>query len=108
ALAVIQTIASWPADLVEGRRRIRVFIVTSAALYGGINAVLQMSLPVGAMADVANTVNSAALAAVVAAICYAMMRVDGAELFPPAREPARVTIGPGQRAASAAANGATR
>jgi len=104
ALAVIQTIASWPADLVEGRRRVRVFIVTAAALYGGINAVLQISLPVGAMADTANTVNSAALAAVVAAICYAMMRVDGAELFPPAPVPAPVTIVPGQPAAAEDAN----
>jgi AraC-like DNA-binding protein len=100
ALAVVQTVASWPADLVEGRRRIRVFIVTSAALYGGMNAVLQILLPVGAAADVANTVNSAALAGVVAAICYAMMRVDGAELFPAAPEAVQVVIVPGQSAAA--------
>src|SRR3954449_11757948 len=37
ALAVGQTIASWSADLVEGRRRLRLFIVGAAALYGGIN-----------------------------------------------------------------------
>jgi hypothetical protein len=36
ALAVGQTVASWSADLVEGRRRLRVFIVSAAALYGGI------------------------------------------------------------------------
>ena len=42
ALAVAQTIASWSADLVEGRRRVRVFIVSAAALYGGLNAVLQI------------------------------------------------------------------
>jgi AraC-like DNA-binding protein len=100
ALAVVQTVASWPADLVEGRRRIRVFIVTSAALYGGMNAVLQILLPVGAAADVANTVNSAALAGVVAAICYAMMRVDGAELFPAAPEAVQVVIVPGQSPAA--------
>ncbi len=100
ALAVVQTIASWSADLVEGRRRIRVFIVTAAALYGGMNAVLQILLPVGAAADVANTVNSAVLAGVVAAICYAMMRVDGAELFPAAPEAAQVVIVPGQSAAA--------
>jgi len=100
ALAVVQTIASWPADLVEGRRRIRVLIVTSAALYGGMNAVLQILLPVGAAADVANTVNSAALAGVVATICYAMMRVDGAELFPAAPEAVQVVIVPGQSAAA--------
>ena len=42
ALAIGQTIASWPADLVERRRRVRVFIVCAAALYGGVNALLQI------------------------------------------------------------------
>ena len=35
ALAVAQTVASWSTDLVERRRRVRVFIVSAAALYGG-------------------------------------------------------------------------
>src|SRR5712675_2046803 len=70
ALAVTQTIASWSVDLVERRRRVRVFIVAASALYGGINAVLQILLPISAAAEVANTVNSAVLAGVVAAICY--------------------------------------
>ena len=91
ALAVGQTITSWSADLVEGRRRVRVFIVSAAALYGGLNAVLQITMSGSgaaeiASADIANTVNSAILAGVVAAICYAMMRVDGADLFPVAPE----------------------
>jgi AraC-like DNA-binding protein len=104
ALAVIQTISSWSADLVERRRRVRVFIVGASALYGGINAVLQILLPSGAAAEVANTVNSAALAGVMAAICYAMMRVDGADLFPAAVEAAPVVSVPGQSAAAEAAN----
>ena len=81
ALAVTQTVASWSSDLVERRRGVRVFIVGAAALYGGLNAVLQILLS-GGGSEVANTVNSATLAAVVAAISFAMMRVDGAELFP--------------------------
>jgi AraC-like DNA-binding protein len=80
-LAVTQTIASWSSDLVERRRGVRVFIVGAAALYGGLNAILQI-LWSGSGTEIANTVNSAALAAVVAAISFAMMRVDGAELFP--------------------------
>jgi len=102
ALAVTQTIASWSSDLVERRRRVRVFIVAASALYGGINAVLQILLPIGAAAEIASTVNSAALAGVVAAISYAMMRVDGADLFPAAPEAAPVVIAPGQLAAEAA------
>jgi AraC-like DNA-binding protein len=83
ALAVTQTIASWPSDLVERRRGVRVFIVGAAALYGGVNAILQI-LWSGGGTEIASTVNSAALAAVVAAISFAMMRVDGADLFPAA------------------------
>jgi AraC-like DNA-binding protein len=80
-LAVTQTITSWSSDLVEKRRGVRVFIVGAAALYGGLNAISQI-LWSGGGSEIANTVNSAALAAVVAAIAFAMMRVDGAELFP--------------------------
>ncbi|QDW35674.1 AraC family transcriptional regulator [Bradyrhizobium sp. KBS0727] len=93
ALAVAQTIASWSSDLVERRRGVRVFIVGAAALYGGLNAILQI-LWSGGSAEIANTVNSVALAAVVAAISFAMMRVDGAELFPvtPAVQPDPVVV----------------
>ena len=100
-LAVTQTIASWSSDLVERRRGVRVFIVGAAALYGGLNAVLQILMSGSGSAEIANTVNSAVLAAVVAAISYAMMRVDGADLFPARRKPA-----PMQRCRSVANAGA--
>ena len=82
ALAVGQTIASWSADLVEGRRRLRVFIVSAAALYGGINAVLQILVSGREAADVASTANAALLSGIVATICYSMMRVAAGDLFP--------------------------
>ncbi|WOH66234.1 helix-turn-helix domain-containing protein [Bradyrhizobium sp. BWA-3-5] len=82
ALALVQTLASWPTDLVEGRRRVRVFIVSAAALYGGLNAILHILMAGGGGADIANVLNSAALVAVVGSIAIAMMRVDGADLFP--------------------------
>ena len=56
-LAVAQTVASWSADLVEGRRRVRVFIVGAAALYGGMNAVLQIAMSGSGASEIANTVN---------------------------------------------------
>ena len=90
ALAVTQTIASWSSDLVERRRGVRVFIVSAAAIYGGLNAVLQIAMSGSGSAEIANTVNLAVLAGVVAAICYAMMRVDGADLFPVAPQVAAV------------------
>ncbi|OAF08223.1 AraC family transcriptional regulator [Bradyrhizobium centrolobii] len=87
ALAVVQTVASWSADLVERRRRVRGFIVVAAALYGGLNALLQIFVGGSGGGDVANTINAGVLAFVVAAIACAMMRVDGADLFPAAAEP---------------------
>ncbi|MET4118039.1 AraC-like DNA-binding protein [Bradyrhizobium sp. JR1.5] len=88
ALAIMQTIGSWSADLVERRRRVRIFIVCAAALYGGLNALLQILVVGSDVGDVANTVNTGVLASIVAAIVYAMMRVDGADLFPAAAEAA--------------------
>lgn len=102
-LAVVQTIRSWSADLVEGRRRVRVFIVSAAAVYGGLNALLQISMSGGGEAAMANAVNSAALAAVAAAISIAMMRVDGDELFPAPAE-VRPGIGSAAEAGSSAAD----
>ena len=95
ALAVGQTIASWSADLVEGRRRLRVFIVSAAALYAGMNAILQMLISGRGEADVANTANAALLAAIVAAISYSMLRVAAVDLFPVAPVAAAVTTVPG-------------
>jgi AraC-like DNA-binding protein len=88
ALAVWQMIVSWPSDLVERRRRVRVFIVCAIALYGGLNAVLQIAVAGQHVGDVGETVNAGVLTCTVAAIVYAMMRVDGADLFPAAAEPA--------------------
>lgn len=85
-LAIGPAIASWPADLVERRRRVRVFIVCAGALYGGVNALLQIAVAGRHVGDVADTINAGVLACIVAAIAYAMMRVDGADLFPIAGE----------------------
>jgi AraC-like DNA-binding protein len=88
ALAVGQTVVTWSVDLVDGRRRLRAFIVSAAALYGGINAILQILISGSNAADIVNTANAAVLAGIVASICYALMRVDGIELFPAAPEAA--------------------
>ena len=70
ALAVAQTVASWSADLVERRRSVRVFIVSAAALYGGLKRCCRSAMSGSGSAEIANTVNPAVLAGVVAAICY--------------------------------------
>ena len=82
ALAVGQTMTSWSADLVEGRRRLRLFIVSAAALYGGMNAILQIAVSGSGAAEIAGAANAGVLALIVAAICIAMMRITATELFP--------------------------
>lgn len=82
ALSVAQAVASWSTDLVERRRRLREFIVGAAALYGGVNAVLQIWASDDS-AGIVGTANAALLVVVVAVIAWAMLRVDGKELFVP-------------------------
>src|SRR6201992_3164206 len=85
-LALVQTITSWSADLVERRRHVRVFIVSATVLYGGIKPLLGMWVWGHDTAAIANVVNAAMLTGIVAAICYAMLGVNAADLFaaPPA------------------------
>jgi AraC-like DNA-binding protein len=86
-LAVAQTVASWSADLVEGRRNVRMFIVVASALYGGLNAILQM-LALRDAADIVNVANGALLTCIVAAFSCAMMQVTAGDLFPAVDEAA--------------------
>ena len=81
ALALRESIASWSADLVESRRRLRVFIVVVSAVYGVSNAILQFMMSGNESSAVANTANAVLLAGVVAAISWSLMRVGGHDLF---------------------------
>jgi AraC-like DNA-binding protein len=81
ALALGQAIASWSIDLVESRRRLRVFIVGAAAVDGGVNAVLQLLMSGSEAPVMLNTANAAMLAGVVAAIAYSLTRLNGEQVF---------------------------
>jgi AraC-like DNA-binding protein len=81
ALAVGQSIASWSADLVEERRRLRVFVVVLTAAYAGCNAVGQLFVPAGSSTSV-TTANAVILSALVIAIAYSLLRVSGEAIFP--------------------------
>jgi AraC-like DNA-binding protein len=90
-LAIAWMMTSWSSDLVESRRRVRVFIVSAAALYGGVNALAQMLALQGDAAEIATIANAAMLALIVAAISVAMMRLGPADLFPaPSAAPAPI------------------
>ena len=102
ALAVGQTIASWSTDLVEERRRLRVFVVVTAAVYAAFNTFMQLFVPVSSAPDVISTVNAAILACVVVAIAVSLMRVNGEAIFALAEKPAVAAVASGEQ------NGADR
>src|ERR1700738_1396031 len=92
ALAVGQTIASWSTDLVEERRRLRVFVVVTTAIYAGVNAVVHLFVTWNGSASIVATANAVILAGVVVAIAYSLMRIDGETLFPAAEKPAVAAV----------------
>src|SRR5260370_35094351 len=85
ALAIVQTIASWSTDLVEERRRLRVFVVVTTAAHAGFDAVLQLLVTWDGSASIVATANAAILAGVVVAISYSLIRINGARCFRPPR-----------------------
>ncbi|MBV9561123.1 MAG: AraC family transcriptional regulator [Bradyrhizobium sp.] len=94
ALAVGQTVASWSVDLVERRRRVRVFVVAATALYGGVNAILRIVLGERGVPGIADVVNAAILLGVVAAISGMMTKVAAAGLFSPTGVSPAVPVAP--------------
>jgi AraC-like DNA-binding protein len=82
ALAIGQALTSWSADLVESRRRLRLFIIGTAAAYGAAYAGLQL-LP-GGEPVFASAVNAGILAAIVSVTAALLTRVTGANIFPAA------------------------
>ncbi len=100
ALAIGQTVASWSADLVEERRRLRVLVVAATAVYAVVNAVVQFLLPVSGSPDVLATVNGAILAVVVIAIAVSLLRVKGETIFAIAERPAAAAVASGESSTS--------
>ena len=80
ALAVAQTLASWRADLVERRRRLRIFIVGGGAAYATVAAVVRLTRA-DTGAPHAGMVDMLVLLVIVAVIASRMLRVTGADMF---------------------------
>jgi AraC-like DNA-binding protein len=100
ALAIGQTMASWSTDLVEERRRLRVFVVVATAIYAGFNAVIQLFAPLSGAPSVVSTVNAAILAGVVVAIAVSLMRVKGETIFALAEKPVVAAVVSNETSAS--------
>jgi AraC-like DNA-binding protein len=85
-LALLPTVASWTVDLVEGRRRLRLFIVGAASLHIAVTAVSQLlSGGPRTTPDAAYLVNSTALLVIAAIVAWTLLQVSSRQtLFLPA------------------------
>jgi AraC-like DNA-binding protein len=83
-LAVVQTISSWRGDLVEGRRRPRLFIVGASACYIGLTGLSQLLGVFRSAPDLVSVVAAGGLFAIAGAVAWSLLRVDSAQsLFLP-------------------------
>ncbi|WP_316161360.1 helix-turn-helix domain-containing protein [Bradyrhizobium sp. SZCCHNRI20481] len=89
-LTLAQTIRSWAADLVEGRRRIRAFVVIAAMAYGGVNALLQIASAGSGPSELANVINAAMFLGVVGAVALMLLKVGAGDVLAPEAPPAAV------------------
>ncbi|MGJ4951037.1 helix-turn-helix domain-containing protein [Bradyrhizobium sp. HKCCYLS20291] len=92
-LTLAQTIRSWSADLVEGRRRVRAFVVIAALSYGGVSALLQIAAGGSGPSELVNVINAAMLLAVVGAVALMLLKVGAGDVFAP-ETPRAVTEAP--------------
>ena len=87
-LAVGQTLSSWRADLVEGRRRLRLFIVVASSLYKGHTADAQWAGAPHAASAEASLAGAVGMLAIAGTVAWSLLRVgDGQSLFVAAPAP---------------------
>jgi AraC-like DNA-binding protein len=75
-LALIQTVRDWRVDLVEGRRRLRLFIVAAAGLHAIVTVMVELVLGTGQVTPGLHALNAGALAAIAAIIAVTLLQAD--------------------------------
>lgn len=89
-LAMAQAVASWRADLVEGRRRLRLFVVGASSLYIGLNAAAQLAGLQRSVPEGTSLTGAAGLLAITGTVAWSLLRVGSTQsLFAHAAEPPR-------------------
>ncbi|HEX7865258.1 MAG TPA: helix-turn-helix domain-containing protein [Variovorax sp.] len=89
-LAAMAAASQWRADLVEGRRRLRVFIVVTGVSYSVGMLAVRLASPHGQLSNFSATADVAVLLLIVAVVAWRMVRLAGSELFPVAQAPAAI------------------
>lgn len=86
-LALAQTVRGWRSDLVEGRRRLRLFILVAVALHIAATVTVELVLGAAPVPMALHLLNSASLAAIAAIIAVLLLQADLDSVLGPASLP---------------------
>jgi AraC-like DNA-binding protein len=75
-LALAQTVSGWRGDLVEGRRRLRLFIIAAVAIHTAISAAVDLSLGPDHVPPELHLLNAAALVVIATVIAVVLLQAD--------------------------------
>ena len=78
-LAVVPTLTTWKDDLLEGRRRIRGYIVVSAAVFTAITAVANLNGNIHPVAGPSNLLAALALVAIVGPAAWSILGIRASQ-----------------------------
>ncbi|MCE9660555.1 MAG: helix-turn-helix domain-containing protein [Burkholderiales bacterium] len=81
-LAVHAALQHWRDDLVEARRRLRVFVLVAGVAYTLLQLGLRLSAPQGRLSDGAALLDMAGLLVIAAGVSWRLLRLASTELFP--------------------------
>ena len=93
-LATVQAVATWRADLVEGRRRLRLFVVGASSAYIALTAAAQLAGVQHSTPEAASLTGAVGLLAIAGIVAWSLLAVGRSQsLFAvplPAERPAAV------------------
>jgi AraC-like DNA-binding protein len=81
-MAVAQTVQGWRGDLVEGRRRLRLFIVAAVVFHTAISAAVDLTYGPDRVPPGLHLVNATALVVIAGVIALALLQANPEALLP--------------------------
>ena len=91
-LAAVAAAQHWRADLVEARRRLRVFVLLAGIAYSLVSIVTHVGSPNGRLVGTTATLDVVALLMIVGVLVVRLMRLSSTDLFPSSQEIATTTF----------------
>lgn len=93
-MALVQTVAGWRSDLVEGRRRLRLFILAAVAIHSTVTAAVDLSFGPGEVPVTLHVLNAGALTLIAVVIAAGLLQADlDSVLGAPAPEATMAPVG---------------